>query len=911
MHALEIDNEIAFQFTYFVTEMKAFRAMDRTDINRVAQNVILPLFKEVYGYSQLRNLDVGADGNFPGIDLADDEARVAIQVTSTPGLDKVKHTLEQFLKDRPEFQPPLAKRYDRLIIYILTEKQKTYSQESIDSLLNNGFPFVASEHVWDYTNLLADIQGLGLEKKEAVLAILKGQLGHTLSRLAVTGLIKVPVGLQTGYFVGREDFLAQVHGALAGGGVAQRIVILTGMGGIGKTQAALGYVLQYQGDYARVLWSSAESEAGFLDSLKSLAHALLPATQRVEGTDEVRAALARWMDDEANTDWLLVVDGADFQAGWTPARLKVLLPATKQGRLLVTSQYQDFSAFLNAKVLPLEALFPETAVAFVLRFARRESAPEAERAAAKEITGMLGGLPIALEQAAAYVRTTGLPFVAYRDLLRQHGLRMLPADFDTATDYRHTVQTVCRLAFEAVRDRSPAAWALLELVAFLSAESNCLQPITMLVVPPHGPLSGSLGAAQDPAWIISESMRLVGTLHNYSLLTADHEKATIRVHRVVQLATRDALTADERRARLGAWCSVLGFFLKGQNNSAHWAFIESWFAHARSVAEAVVTEGVAGEAAATFLEQISGYLEKRAQYHEARVFAARAVQIWESASSGGGLEHSLGYVRSLIGLAVSQEHIGEGDLAIAALDRSIDILRSNHPEELSVLAAALWNLAAVYLRRGEFARAEALLAQVLDDSRLRSAADRGTVSGALTGKAQIASKRQDYETAVTLTREAAAELAAGPTPDGFRLANAYNSLGVMLAKLGRLDEAQANYERALDLFRELLPDSHPLIANLENNLGFLYFRRGVYGKALTLIFNSIPRLAQGLGDQHPTTLQAMRNYNGCVDELKKHNIAVVHQSEIDSGQYQKEIDGNTIGIIVITPVPAKDQGDSP
>src|SRR3954469_20700366 len=55
--------------------------------------------------------------------------------------------------------------------YILSEKQKTYSQESINSLLNNRFPFVASEHVWDYTNLLADIQGLDLAKKEAVLGI--------------------------------------------------------------------------------------------------------------------------------------------------------------------------------------------------------------------------------------------------------------------------------------------------------------------------------------------------------------------------------------------------------------------------------------------------------------------------------------------------------------------------------------------------------------------------------------------------------------------------------------------------------------------------------------------------------------------------------------------------------------------
>src|SRR5580704_10518027 len=123
MHALTVDNEIAFQFTLFFGEVKAFGAMDRTDINRVAQNVMVPVFAEIYGYSHLRNLDIGTSGNFPSIDLADDVARVAIQVTATPTLDKVKDTLSKFLEDRANVQPPLAKRYDRLIIYILTEKQ--------------------------------------------------------------------------------------------------------------------------------------------------------------------------------------------------------------------------------------------------------------------------------------------------------------------------------------------------------------------------------------------------------------------------------------------------------------------------------------------------------------------------------------------------------------------------------------------------------------------------------------------------------------------------------------------------------------------------------------------------------------------------------------------------------------------
>jgi hypothetical protein len=608
MRALEIDNEIAIQFTYFVTAVQAFGAMDRTDINRVAQNVLIPIFNKIYGYSQLRNLDVGTDGNFPGIDLADDAARVAVQVTSTPGLEKVKHTLEQFLQDRAEFTPPLTERYDRLIVYILTKKQNTYSQSSIDSVVSGRFQFVASRDIWDFTNLLADIQGLALAKKKVILSILKSQLGPTLSQFALSGLIKVPEGMRTGYFVGREDLLGQVHTALTGGGAVRRMVVLTGMGGIGKTQAALEYVLQHQGSYRRVLWSSAESEAGFLGSLKSLTHTLLPATRRVEDVSDILAALARWMHDGENTNWLLVVDGADFQKGWTQARLKALLPATKQGKLLVTSQYQDFSAFPEATVLRVDTLSPETAVKFVLQFAQRDPAPAAERAAAGELARMLGRLPIALEQAAAYVRTTGLSFEKYKDLLHQYGLPVLPADFDHATDYRHSVQTVCRLALETVRKRFPTARLLLEFVAFLSAESNCLLPLSILAISPDGPLSASLGGVRDPGRITPELFGLVSVLQKYSLLSADHEKATVRVHHIVQMATRDAMTLSERRARLDSWSSALGYLLRGQNNPDNWGFIEGWFPHARSIAEFVVSEGIDGAAAAAFLEKISSYL---------------------------------------------------------------------------------------------------------------------------------------------------------------------------------------------------------------------------------------------------------------------------------------------------------------
>lgn len=319
------------------------------------------------------------------------------------------------------------------------------------------------------------------------------------------------------------------------------------------------------------------------------------------------------MVDPSNTNWLLVINAADFQKGWTQARLKAMLPAANQGSILVTSQYQDFSAFPDAKLLPTPSMSKEAAVEFMLRFAKRnESANELN--AVEEISMMLGRIPIALEQAAAYVRTTGVSFKGYLILLHRYGLRVLPASFDHATDYKHSVQTVFKIALEAVRQQSLMARLLLEFVAFPSAESNGLLPLTMLATNPHGPLTNFTEPVRDSALMATEFLSLVRILHNYYLLTADHDGTTIHIQRIVQFATREDMTTKDRQSRIELWSSVLDFFLKGESNSSNWDFIENWIPHARSVAETVVSDGVDGVSSALFLERLSSFPGKQVRY---------------------------------------------------------------------------------------------------------------------------------------------------------------------------------------------------------------------------------------------------------------------------------------------------------
>jgi len=149
----------------FVAQIKGATAMRRTDIKLVAETVLIPLLQEVYGFKNLKNLNYGED-NYPGIDLGDEKAKVAIQVTSTTSIDKVKETLKKFLAYN------LNEKYDRVIVYVLTERQKSYSKSTIDDVINRRFSFDPSKDIIDYTDILHEASFFGVDKAKRLLDIL-------------------------------------------------------------------------------------------------------------------------------------------------------------------------------------------------------------------------------------------------------------------------------------------------------------------------------------------------------------------------------------------------------------------------------------------------------------------------------------------------------------------------------------------------------------------------------------------------------------------------------------------------------------------------------------------------------------------------------------------------------------------
>jgi tetratricopeptide (TPR) repeat protein len=222
----------------------------------------------------------------------------------------------------------------------------------------------------------------------------------------------------------------------------------------------------------------------------------------------------------------------------------------------------------------------------------------------------LGDLPLALEQAAAYMDQTHTTPAGYLALYREHGAELLALREPLATE--QTVATTWQVALDQVR-ATPAAQELLSQCAFLAPDDipRALPPEHAQVLPE--PLRGTIGRplAYNEA---------VSALERYSLITATAD--TLTVHRLVQTVVRASLSPQDQQQWAGAAVRlVAAAFPKGTVEGTvevtDWPTCTLLLPHALAVADHAETLDVEPQEVALLLNQAAVYLWNRGQYRQA------------------------------------------------------------------------------------------------------------------------------------------------------------------------------------------------------------------------------------------------------------------------------------------------------
>ena len=226
----------------FVKQVEGATAMGQTDINKVAETILIPLIGEVYGYENLKNLNFTEGSNFPSVDLGDETARVAFQITATPGIEKVKHTLTKFVEYK------LYEKYDLLIIYIITQKQNSYSDTEINRIIQGKLSFDVKKDIWDWRNILGEVTKFQIEKTREVEKILEANFGEERREpdWEVVDKVEQIINESTELFVGRSEEFQKLDNFLADN--SSGVMLVTAAAGFGKTALLANWVKERQGN---------------------------------------------------------------------------------------------------------------------------------------------------------------------------------------------------------------------------------------------------------------------------------------------------------------------------------------------------------------------------------------------------------------------------------------------------------------------------------------------------------------------------------------------------------------------------------------------------------------------------------------------------------------------------------------
>ncbi|MEM9219288.1 MAG: FxSxx-COOH system tetratricopeptide repeat protein [Cyanobacteria bacterium P01_F01_bin.150] len=698
------------------------------------------------------------------------------------------------------------------------------------------------------------------------------------------------------FFTGREDIFEKLHQRLQGGRAAiNQTNAISGLGGIGKTQTAVEYAYRYfEVAYDWVFWVRADTRLNVRTDLGTIAQRVgLINDPAMELDQQIKAAL-QWLNSHGH--WLLIVDNADGDDGASEhgskrgvesktevgqnteklplKELSNYLPTNPDGRVLITSRQSVLDMLYIDEPLSLEAWSRGESVDFLLRRTKRPDTNE-ERTAAGQLAETLGHLPLALEQAGAFIKRHKLPFRVYIKRYESLRLELLEKTKAQTGKYPSSVRTTWQINFDAVQSVNPVATELLKLSAVLAPDDIPYELLWRGRQHFGEALQSALDAENwdEAMFQISEVLE---PLSQYSLIQWDGDKYCYSIHRMVQEVLLDQMKDRgliwAKRAVTGVWQAFPNI-----DDIETWPLCDRIFPHGLHLKAWMRPKLLWIKEGCNLLSLLSYHLYKRGQYFLALEVGDSELEMRRELLG----ECHLSVATSLNNLAEfyrSQGHYEKVEQYYQqALDMRRELLGNYHPD----VANSLNNFAGLYQSQGRYEEAENFYQQALDMRRqLLGDSSSNTlhehqidVATSLHNLACLYCLQGRYEEAEPYCKQSldmTRELLGKHHPD---VAASLSSLAILYYSQGRYEEAEPYFQQALSMKRELLGERHPSVAISSNNLARLYKSQGRYEEAEPYFQQALSMRRELLGECHPDVATSLNDLAGLYESQGRYEEA--------------------------------------
>jgi tetratricopeptide (TPR) repeat protein len=643
-------------------------------------------------------------------------------------------------------------------------------------------------------------------------------------------VFNVPFRAKGDGMVGREEALQEVRQQLTEGKpmAIGHTAAFQGLGGLGKTQLAVEYAHRFRKEYPKgIIWINADQEID--PQLIQIGKQAKWVHQESKHSDILDIAKQRL---KTRSDCLIIFDNVEEREAIEP----YLPDVDAKPHLLLTSR-----AFQKGFVsIDISLLDEELSLKLLLKESNRDfnSLPETEQEAVREITRSLGGLPLAIEIAGAYLSyIKSCTFQKYHAFLKENLQEAMRGELlSSFTKHEENLFLTLQVS-KQVLDQEPFLNDILDLLAW---SGNSFMGISLM---------DAILNKKEPD--LFQPLNIGVSLH---LLQKAQGGERYDIHRLVRRVRQEQFPIANRVQWIKDTCQRLGDWFEERRKEfsdlpafeAEMDHLKQWLSHVKP-SSSIHTSRL------TWLQAYPPY--HWGKYNESHQLVQSAFSLLAETSEKdpklqANILNDLGYTYS---------QLGEFQKSLEYHNQALKIRQETFGEQHPDTATSLNNVGGTYGNLGDHNKALEYQLRALKIQQQLFGEQHQDTAQSLNNVGLEYGEKGDHKKALKYNLRALEirqQLFGEQHPD---TANSLNNVGGTYAYLGDHEKALKYQLRALEIRQQLFGEQHPDTATSLNNVGGTYGDLGDHKKALKFKLRALEIRQKLFGEQHPDTANSLNN----------------------------------------------------